>query len=126
MRTRTRALALATTVALAASPGVALAAPGGTHPPKPHPPKHHKSGQTTPHAYGRYCRGESKQHVAGGRSAFSLCVGAMAKLAHGTTTNPATACATLSHTHVAGTKGTPYSTCVAGARKLLKDTNSGA
>ena len=73
-------------------------------------------------AYGRYCRGQSKKHVAGQRGTpFSRCVTAMAKLATGRSSSPAAACRTLSKRHVAGTHGTPYSRCVSAGARLLKD-----
>jgi hypothetical protein len=76
-------------------------------------------------AYGRYCQNQSKKHVAGQTGTpFSQCVTAMAKLAHGSTTTPRTACDALSKKHVAGQKGTPFSNCVAGGAKLLKDQKS--
>jgi hypothetical protein len=40
--------------------------------------------------------------------------------ANGSATNPAKACADQSKKHVAGQRGTPYSVCVSGAKKLLK------
>jgi hypothetical protein len=45
----------------------------------------------------------------------------MAKLASGSTTSPRTACTAMSKQHVAGQKGTPFSNCVSGAAKLLKN-----
>jgi len=45
----------------------------------------------------------------------------MAKLANGTTNNPRTACKDESKTHVAAQNGTPFSQCVSGAAKLLKN-----
>jgi hypothetical protein len=71
-------------------------------------------------AYGRLCQSESKHHVAGQKGTpFSQCVTAMAKLASGSTSNPAKACAKESKHHVAGQKGTPFSQCVKAAAKLL-------
>ena len=76
-------------------------------------------------AYGRYCQGQSKTHVAGQKGTpFSQCVTAMAKLASGNTTSPTTACSTMSKKHVAGQKGTPFSQCVSAGAKLLKDQES--
>jgi hypothetical protein len=72
-------------------------------------------------AYGRYCQGESKKHVAGTPGTpFSKCVTDMAKLANGSAKNPTSACKNESKKHVKGEKGTPYSRCVSGAAKLLK------
>jgi hypothetical protein len=73
-------------------------------------------------AYGKFCRGESKTHVAGTPGTpFSKCVTDMAKLANGSINNPRTACKNESKTHVAGTPGTPFSICVSGGAKLLKN-----
>jgi hypothetical protein len=73
-------------------------------------------------AYGRYCRNQSRQHVAGRRgTSFSRCVTAMAKLATGRTKDPWTACAPLSRKHLPGTPGSPFSRCVIAASRLLKD-----
>jgi hypothetical protein len=58
-------------------------------------------------------------------TAFSKCVTDMAKLAHGATDNPRTACKNETKTHVAGTPGTPFSICVSGAAKLLKNHADG-
>jgi hypothetical protein len=133
------------TVALGASPALALAdhgnsanAPAGvsttvTAPPTTTPPVNHGTAhkQSTPgpsaslptraHAYGRLCQGQSKTHVAGTPGTpFSKCVTDMAKLANGSTSNPRTACKDESKKHVAGTPGTPFSKCVSGAAKLLQ------
>jgi len=91
--------------------------PSSTH--SPSTPGPHATLPAKAKAYGVYCRSESKKHVAGQKGTpFSQCVTAMAKLASGTTTNPAKACATESKKHVAGTHGTPYSQCVSAAAKL--------
>lgn len=77
-------------------------------------------------AYGRYCRGESKQHVSGQKGTpFSQCVTAMAKLATGNANSPEVACRAESKQHVSGQHGTPFSLCVSGAAKLLKNENAG-
>ena len=74
------------------------------------------------HAYGYYCKNQSKQHVDGQKGTpFSACVKAMAKLDKGTTKSPAAACKGLSKKHVKGTPGTPYSACVKAGAQLLKD-----
>jgi hypothetical protein len=149
---RTKALVALAVVALAVAPAMALASsqtappghgqghhgkpvgspgngPGGTtgntgttgttgnsgHHGKPYGIKPHG------HAYGFFCRGESKTHVAGTKGTpFSQCVTAMAHLATHQTTNPAKACKALSKKHVAGTPGTPFSKCVSAGNKLLK------
>ena len=127
----TKRLIAAITTAVLATPTLAVAAgpsnPGhGTygHGHRPataqaNPPGPDAPATTKAKAYGRFCQGESKKHVAGQKGTpFSQCVTAMAKLATGKTTNPARACAKLSKKHVAGHKGTPYSTCVVAAAKL--------
>jgi hypothetical protein len=132
-------------LALAVGPGLALASqappdnPGnGQGPPATVPPAnpgsdHSQGNPATPgpnaslptkaKAYGKYCQGESKKHVAGTPGTpFSKCVTDMAKAAHGT--NPTTACKNESKKHVKGEKGTPYSRCVSGAAKLQHDQQS--
>jgi hypothetical protein len=76
-------------------------------------------------AYGKYCKGESKKHVAGQRGTpFSQCVTAMAKLATGKVDRPRTACKSESEKHVAGQRGTPFSQCVSAAVKLKRDADT--
>lgn len=87
------------------------------HTPGPKPGKAEKRK-----AYGKYCQGESKEHVKGRKGTpFSQCVRAMAKLDKGKAENPAKACKALSKKHIKGRKKTPYSACVSGAKKLLRD-----
>jgi hypothetical protein len=113
-------LAVFATLALAV-PALALAA----KPPTPGSPAGNQYHKPAGHAYGFYCQGESKLHVAGTPgTAFSKCVTAMAKLASGTTTSPKAACAAESKKHVAGKPGTPFSLCVAGGAQLLHDQSS--
>jgi hypothetical protein len=121
MNLQTKAALLVSGLVLVVAPAVAL----GAKPPAP-------GGASTPaasqypkgHAYGFFCKAESKTHVAGTPGTpFSKCVTAMAKLANGSTTSPKTACATLSKKHVPGTQGTPYSACVTAGAQLLKATN---
>ena len=138
MNLGTKAALLVSGLVLVVSPAVALASGAPSHPGAPdnqgtqtaaaNEPS--DSGQPGPgaslpakaRAYGRYCQGQSKTHVAGQKGTpFSQCVTAMAKLANGSTTSPKTACATMSKQHLAGQKGTPFSNCVASAAKLLKD-----
>jgi hypothetical protein len=49
----------------------------------------------------------------------------MARVADGSVTNPAKACADESEKHVAGQRGTPFSLCVSGAKKLQKQQAGG-
>jgi hypothetical protein len=120
MKLKSRLAVIAGTMALGAFPAVALGATGG------HPRKSttHTTGSGQPSkakAYGKFCQGESKQHVAGTPGTpFSKCVTDMAKLANGSATNPAKACQNESKKHVAGAPGTPYRVCVSGAKKLLE------
>jgi uncharacterized protein YcfJ len=119
-------------LALAVAPGMAVANPSGqgqgngngpeykpAHPQKPGP------GASLPEkakAYGVYCKGQSRKHVAGEKGTpFSQCVTAMAKAAHDEKLTPRQACKEMSHKHVKGEKGTPFSRCVSGAAKLRKD-----
>jgi hypothetical protein len=117
-------------LALSAAPAVALAdAPSHpTGPPatvttgKPTTPGPKASLPAKAKAYGTYCKGESRKHVAGMKGTpFSQCVTAMAKLAKGTTSSARTACKAESKKHVSGEKGTPFSRCVSAAAKLKAD-----
>jgi len=114
MKTARKLMALTATLALGALPALGLAAPGGGN--------SHPTGK----AYGKYCQGESKQHVKGQKGTpFSNCVADMAKLASGKAANPTSACKNESKKHVKGQKGTPYSLCVSGAAKLQKTLKGG-
>jgi hypothetical protein len=149
VRTPTKIALLVVTLALGAAPALALGAggpPSGTPtgppsttptgPPEttPQPPENPGTqnkpetpgpGASLPakaKAYGKYCQGQSKKHVKGQHGTpFSQCVTAMAKLAHGQSDNPRSACKDLSKKHVDGQSGTPFSRCVSAGAKLLKD-----
>jgi hypothetical protein len=132
MKVQPKLLTLIATMAFGLAPAIALAAGPGDHPTGPPVSKHantHKRSTPGPganlstkaKAYGKYCQGESKKHVAGTPGTpFSKCVTDMAKLGKGSTNNPRIACKDESKKHVAGTPGTPFSRCVSGAAKLLK------
>ena len=98
----------------------------GSHPAnKQQPPGPTASAGAKAKAYGRFCQGKSKKHVAGQKGTpFSQCVTAMAKLANGQVKSAKAACNLLSKKHVKGAKGTPFSLCVRGAGKLHAETNS--
>ena len=130
---------LTATMALGIAPALALASGSGEHPngaPATTPASTHSKKPSTPgpkaslpakaKAYGKYCQGESKKHVAGTPGTpFSKCVTDMAKLANGSAKDPRTACKDESKKRVVGTSGTPFSRCVSGGAKLLKD-NAGS
>jgi hypothetical protein len=119
----TIALGITPALAVAAAPAAHTKSPHGNHGVghKPTSPGPGASRAAKAKAYGKYCRGESKTHVAGTRGTpFSKCVTDMAKLAHGSTKSPRIACKDESKKHVAHTAGTPFSRCVSGGRKLLK------
>jgi hypothetical protein len=123
MKLQSKLAVIAATVALGALSAVGLGATGvASGHPKQSTTHTTGSGQPTQaKAYGRFCQSESKQHVAGTPGTpFSKCVTDMAKLANGSSTNPAEACQNESRRHVAGQRGTPYSVCVSGAKQLLK------
>jgi len=121
MTLRSKLAVAAGTMALAVFPAAAVANPGGHSQKSTSPPTPSKAK-----AYGKFCQGQSKTHVAGTPGTpFSKCVTDMAKLANGSVKNPAKACANESKKHVAGTPGTPYSACVSGAKKLLKQQAGG-
>lgn len=74
------------------------------------------------HAYGYYCRGESKKHVKGVKgTAFSQCVKAMAQAKKNKELTSKQACKALSKKHVKGQKGTPFSICVKGVAQMRKE-----
>jgi hypothetical protein len=127
---------LASALVIATVPTAALAAgPGAGHKPSDPGSQRNPHATSTPgpkaslpakaKAYGVYCRGESKKHVAGQHGTpFSQCVTAMAKLAAGDTTSAREACKDESRKHVAGQHGTPFSQCVSAAAKLRGDDSS--
>lgn len=120
MKIRNRFLTAIAVCSMGVAP-LALADASAAHTGPVHPA--HPASPTTAQtrAYGKFCQGESKKHIAGQKGTpFSQCVTAMAKLAHGTSKSPSKACAGLSKKHVANTRSTPYSLCVAGGAKLLK------
>jgi hypothetical protein len=121
MRLQSKLAVLAGTMVLGISPAVALGTPGG-HPNQSSSP----TGTSKAKAFGKFCQGESKKHVAGHPGTpFSKCVTDMARVADGSVTNPAKACADESKKHVAGQRGTPFSLCVSGAKKLQKQQAGG-
>ena len=113
--------ALSASPALAQSPqGAPPSNKGSEH--KPAPPGPRTSTNSKAKSFGKYCKGQSKEHVKGQKGTpFSQCVTAMAKLANGKTKSPRTACKDLSHKHGESEKGTPFSRCVSGGAKLLHD-----
>lgn len=112
MKIHRRLTVAAATAALAAVPAAALAQGPNSH-------------SANAKKYGKYCQGESKQHVSGQkRTPFSACVTDMAKVAQNSNVTPREACANESKQHVSGQKGTPFSVCVAGAAKLRRSQNS--
>ena len=114
-------------VALVAAPAMAHETQGthgqGTErSEKPKTPGPRASFPTKAKAYGRYCQGFSKKHIAGTKGTpFSRCVTAMARLGSDRTESPRFACRDMSKRHVPGQKGTPYSRCVVAGAQLLKD-----
>jgi hypothetical protein len=117
--------ALALTVGPAA---LASGQPEGVPPNHPTGPEY-TPGEPTPgpkaglpekaKAYGRYCKGESKQHVAGKPGTdFSRCVTNMAQAANHPNIGPGRVCKGESRKHVKGEKGTEFSRCVTALAKL--------
>jgi hypothetical protein len=120
MRLQSKLAVFAGSMALGVFPTVALG--NGGHPNQSTSPTNASKAK----AYGKFCQGESKKHVAGTPGTpFSKCVTDMAKLANGSVTKPAKACADESKKHLAGQRGTPYSVCVSGGKKLLKQQAGG-
>jgi hypothetical protein len=130
MKLQTKIATVLGALALVAAPGMALATqpaePGNGHGKANGP--HYTPAPETPgpgaglpekaKAYGVYCQGYSKKHVAEKGTPFSQCVTAMAKVANDDSVSPRQACKALSHKHVKGEKGTPFSRCVTAAAKL--------
>jgi hypothetical protein len=135
MRSFMKIATVAGLLALSASPAFAQGKPEGVpphgkghgngpiyapaNPPSPGP------SATLPEkakAYGRYCQGESKKHVAGQPGTpFSHCVTTMAKAAQHPKMSPGQVCKGKSKKHVKGEKGTAFSRCVNAAAKLRHD-----
>jgi hypothetical protein len=120
-------------LALATAPAMALASqptnPGQGHGPKytPAPPGPNAPLPEKAKAYGVYCNGESRKHVAGEKGTpFSQCVTAMAKAANSQELTAKQACKGMSHKHVKGEKGTPFSRCVVAAAQLKKQEGNDA
>jgi hypothetical protein len=139
MSMTTKTAALTVVLGLVASPALALPpqvpsnngaqhAPSGAPSDNTSTPGPHASLPAKAKAYGKYCQGFSKKHVAGTPGTpFSKCVTDMAKLAKDDSLSPRRACRDQSKRHVAGEKGTPFSRCVVAGAKLQRaehDTNS--
>ena len=129
MKLQTKIAVVVGALALAMAPASALATqpadPGNGNGNGPnYAPDNPGPGASLPekaNAYGVYCAGQSKKHVAGTPGTpFSQCVNAMAKAATNDSLSPGQACKALSRKHVKGEKGTPFSRCVAAAAKLRK------
>jgi hypothetical protein len=118
MKLRTKLALGLTLLSLGATPATGIAAGPDYAPDTPKSPKTH---QPRGHAYGYYCKGESKEHVKGEKgTAFSRCVRAM-KQADNKDLNPKQACRAESKEHVKGEKGTAYSRCVKAVARMRKD-----
>ena len=134
MKLQTKLAVVLGALALAATPGLALASQP-TNPGQGHGPNYNPSpgtpGPSAPlpekaNAYGVYCKDQSKKHVAGEKgTAFSQCVTAMAKAATHAGVTPKQACKGMSKKHVKGAKGTPFSRCVVAAAQLQKEATQG-
>ncbi len=124
-------------LALSASPALAVndhAHDGAGTPPANQGTAHQQTNTPGPKAslpakakaYGRYCQGESKKHVAGTPGTpFSKCVTAMAKVAHDQA-GAKSACKTESKKKAAGADRSAFSICVSGAAKLKHDQAASA
>jgi invasion protein IalB len=127
MKLQTKIALVLGALALATAPAMALASqpPGNGPEYTPAAEKTPGPSATPPEkakAYGVYCQGQSKKHVAGEKGTpFSQCVTAMAKAANNEKLSPGQACKGMSKKHVKGEKGTPFSRCVKAAAKLRKD-----
>ncbi len=115
-------IALVTGVLALASGGSALAGPTYTPDGPPHGEPGPKAGlPPQAKAYGRRCKGESKEHVKGEKgTAFSRCVKNMAQAASHDGMAPGRVCKGESKKHVKGEKGTEFSRCVKKVVELRK------
>lgn len=104
---------------IALTVGLLPAAAGAAGPDyKPEKPPHPPKG----HAYGYYCKGESKKHVKGEQGTpFSQCVKAAARADRNDQLTAREACKALSKKHVKGQQGTPFSICVKGVAQMRKN-----
>ena len=117
MKLRSKLTAALAVLAVGAAPAAA-GATGVEYAPE-HPTHQH---QPKGHAYGYYCKGESKKHVKGTPGTpFSACVKAAARADHNEELTAREACKALSKKHVKGTQGTPFSVCVKGVVQMRKD-----
>jgi hypothetical protein len=121
------ALLLASSMALAASPAIALppqasdkAAQGQEH--KPATPGPSATAESKRKAYGSFCQDQSKKKAEGqDKSDFAKCVTAMAKAANDDSVTAREACKSLPKKHTKGEKGTPFSRCRVGVAQLRKE-----
>lgn len=131
MKLQTKIAVVLGALTLATAPAMALANPpaghgngngnGPKYTPAPDTPGPSAGLPEKAKAYGVYCQGQSKKHVAGEKGTpFSQCVTAMARAARNEKLSPGQACKAMSHKHVKGEKGTPFSRCVNAAAKLRK------
>jgi hypothetical protein len=136
MRLQMKFVVAIAALAVAVAPAMAIASqptdPGNGHsqgkgpqytpePPNPVTPGPSAGLPEKAKAYGVYCQGWSKKHVAGTPGTpFSQCVTAMAKAANNEGLSPGQACKGMSRKHVKGEKGTAFSRCVTAAAKLRK------
>jgi len=89
-------------------------------------PEYHPEHPTTApkgHAYGYWCKGESKKHVKGEKgTAFSRCVQAHKRAANQPSLTARQACKGTSKKHTAhGDKGTAFSRCVKSVAQQRKE-----
>ncbi|MBS1883436.1 MAG: hypothetical protein JSS97_10845 [Actinobacteria bacterium] len=131
---------LALVAAPAAAPAAQPAEPGNGNGHKPAEPGngHGAAGQgngpqyspapASTKAYGYYCQGESKEHVAGTPGTpFSACVKAHKLAAAHPNMSPGRACKATTGKHIVkGEKGTPHSRCVATVIEQRKEEREAA
>jgi len=121
MRLQVKAIVASAALVLGMLPALAVASGPEYQPAKP---PHEGMHETAPkgHAYGFYCKAESKKHVEGQkRTPFSECVRSAARAEHNKALTARQACKTLSKKHVKGQKRTPFSTCVRGVAQMRKE-----
>jgi hypothetical protein len=107
---------------LGAIPALALATPGNGQGQGNGGPNYETAPPPQAKAYGKYCQGESKEHVKGEPGTdFSRCVKTAAQAAHNEHQTPGQVCKGKSKKHVKGEKGTEFSRCVKSIAQLRRD-----
>ncbi len=125
MHLKTRFAVLVSALSLMLAPAAALAHGVEYETAAPPSPGPNASVGKKTQAYGFYCTGFAKKHVAGQPGTpYTQCLTAMAKVATIRTTTAQRACATFAKKRAAGQKASPFAQCVVAAAKVKRDLRS--